>query len=222
MATKVQSKSLDDPAAIWVSRIVGHKRLSPDKLIPHPFNVRRHTAKQERLMLGLLESGGVMAPLIVSKRTMHILDGHLRHTLATRHGIGLLDVVLVDVTDEEELLILATFDAVGFLADLEKDAQWVAARAAMSMFGQEELSGWLSGFAPGDAIDHTAVVAAGDDFGDGSFGGVLRQFVFQMTIEEYEAAVPGLVAVMDREGLDDTVAAVYWLLDKYGEVPADG
>jgi hypothetical protein len=157
-----------------------------------------------------------MAPIVVSERTQRVLDGHLRHALAIRHGITLLDAVFVDVDEDGELLVLATFDAVGFMAELDKGLIWSASRKAMALWDDDELAAWLSSYAPKDtSMDHAAKLIEGDDLGDGDLGGVLRQFVFQMSIEEYEAAVPALFAVMERENLSDSVDAVNWLLDRY-------
>lgn len=167
-------------------------------------------------MLRLLLTGGYVSPVVVSLKTKHILDGHLRHKLALDHGIPELPVVYVRVTEDEELLVLATFDPLGFMAETKADLQWSVSRAALALVSDEELSSWLHGCAPADmTMDHTAALVAGDDVGAGA-GGVVRQIQFILSVDAYARAVRLLVEIMEQRGLEDTYEAVRWLVAEYG------
>jgi len=58
--------------------------------------------------------------VIVNKRTGNLIDGHLRCQLAAREGATTIPVVYVDVSEEEEALVLATLDPIGAMAATDK------------------------------------------------------------------------------------------------------
>jgi hypothetical protein len=100
-------------ASPWRNRIVGHGEEPPEQLLANPQNWRIHPAEQQQLLEPVLQTVGLVQQIIVNTRTQHIVDGHLRVMLALRHDVPTLPVVYVDLTPEEEQLILASFDTVG-------------------------------------------------------------------------------------------------------------
>lgn len=100
----------------WQSRIVGHGEMRPDDIVPHPDNWRRHPLPQSEAMLGILEEVGWVQDVVVNKRTNRLIDGHLRVELAQRQGETRIPVVFVDLSEEEERLVLATMDPIGAMA----------------------------------------------------------------------------------------------------------
>ena len=63
-----------------------------------------------------------MQRIVVNRRSGRILDGHARVEEAARRGEPQVPVVYVDLTDEEEALVLASFDPIGALADADPTA----------------------------------------------------------------------------------------------------
>jgi hypothetical protein len=106
----------------WKNRIVGHRDANPAELIPHEANWRTHPEGQASGLRAVLDQVGVVQDVVVSKRTGRILDGHLRVDMAIATGQPTIPVVEVDVTEDEERLILATFDALGGMANVNAEA----------------------------------------------------------------------------------------------------
>jgi hypothetical protein len=59
--------------------------------------------------------------VIVNKRSGYLLDGHLRVDLAKAERQPTIPVKYVDLSEEEEALVLATFDPVASLAYLDME-----------------------------------------------------------------------------------------------------
>ena len=68
----------------------------------------------------MLEEVGWVQQVIVNKRTGNLIDGHLRCQLAAREGAQTIPVVYVDVSEDEEALVLATLDPIGAMAATDK------------------------------------------------------------------------------------------------------
>lgn len=100
----------------WLNRIVGRGEEAPDQLLANPANWRRHTQVQQQLAAGLIGEVGWLRDVIVNRRTGHVVDGHMRVEVALRDGQAAVPVTYIDVSVEEELLILGTFDPVAQLA----------------------------------------------------------------------------------------------------------
>jgi hypothetical protein len=111
-----------DPRAPWRSRIVGHADVAPESLLVHPLNFRRHPAAQRRSLSAVLGEVGWVSGVIVNRRTDRVLDGHARLEEAIARGEPVVPVTFVDLDEDEERLILATFDAIGSLAETDPAA----------------------------------------------------------------------------------------------------
>jgi hypothetical protein len=110
-----------EPTAPWRNRIVGHRNADPNELKAHPMNWRTHPEPQAAGLRAVLDQVGVVQDVIVSKATGRILDGHLRVEAAIATGQPTIPVVEVEVTEEEERLVLATFDPLGGMAGVNAD-----------------------------------------------------------------------------------------------------
>ena len=64
----------------------------------------------------MLDEVGWVDDVIVNKTTGHIIDGHLRVQLALRRDEPVVPVKYVELTQDEENLILATFDPISIMA----------------------------------------------------------------------------------------------------------
>ena len=96
--------------AAWANRIVGEGYEAPDQLLAAPDNWRIHPREQQEALEGVLDRVGWVTRIIVNKRTGHVIDGHLRVSLAISRGEPTVPVTYVDLSDREEGLVLATLD----------------------------------------------------------------------------------------------------------------
>lgn len=112
----------------WKNRIVGQGEAAPEDLLAHPENWRIHPQYQQQAVLDALNTLGVIQNVIVNQRTGHLIDGHLRVTLALRENEPEIPVLYVDLDEDEERLALATLDPLASLAsrDNEKLASLLA------------------------------------------------------------------------------------------------
>ena len=96
----------------WQSRIVGYGNQDPATLVPNPENWRTHPERQEQAVGQLLGHVGWVQTVIVNRTTGHVVDGHLRAGLAVARGEETIPVAYVELSEADEKLALATFDAV--------------------------------------------------------------------------------------------------------------
>lgn len=154
MAKKQDPKQL----AIWQNRIVESGSRPASAYFAHDLNARRHPPAQRRTLRGALDTIGWVAPVIVSLRTDKTLDGHARIEEAlAKSDDEPVPYVKVDVTEEEERLILATFDPITGMAAYDQD------RLAQLLSGLQSESAALQSLLNELAIQHGADEDAGDD-----------------------------------------------------------
>src|SRR5665811_1014749 len=110
------------PITPWRSRIVGMEDVAPDQLLAHPLNWRIHSGPQRDALRGSLAEVGWVQNVVVSKRTGHVVDGHARVEEALSRREATVPVLYVDLSPDEEALVLATLDPIGAMAtaDTEK------------------------------------------------------------------------------------------------------
>lgn len=113
----------------WNNRIVEYGESAPDDLLANPHNWRVHPDAQAKALTGALDSVGWVAPVIVNQRTGFVVDGHLRVAMAISADEPSVPVAYVDLSDEEEALVLATFDPITEMA--VADESMLAALTAM-------------------------------------------------------------------------------------------
>jgi hypothetical protein len=105
--------------AAWRNRIVGHGDVAPADLVPNPRNWRTHPAEQQRALTGALAEVGWVAEVLVNRTTGHVVDGHLRIELALDRNEPTIPVTFVELSEDEERLVLATLDPLAAMADAE-------------------------------------------------------------------------------------------------------
>lgn len=103
----------------WRNRIVGYDTVDPKTLKANPSNWRVHPLFQRQALAGALKEVGWVQDIIVNRRTGYVLDGHLRIMLAKQNGEEAVPVKYVDLSENEERLVLATLDPIGALAEAE-------------------------------------------------------------------------------------------------------
>src|SRR4029079_2206509 len=117
-------------------------------LIPNPANWRSHPSEQQQAMSGALSRVGWVAQVLVNGTTGHAVDGHLRVELARTRGEPTVPVVYVELTEDEERLVLASLDPIGAMAE----AQTVALEELLA--GLESVDGELRELLDGLAAKH--------------------------------------------------------------------
>lgn len=105
----------------WRNRITEVGEESPSNLLANPRNFRRHPKHQQAALEGVLDEVGWVQDVIVNKRTGYLIDGHLRVELAMRHGVESVPVKYVDLSDDEEKIVLSTFDPISALATRDRE-----------------------------------------------------------------------------------------------------
>ncbi len=106
----------------WESRIVGHGDAAPADLVGNPRNWRTHPQAQRDALAGVLDEVGWVQDVIVNKRTGYLVDGHARVAVAAQRGETSVPVVYVDLSEDEERLILASLDPLSAMAEADDDA----------------------------------------------------------------------------------------------------
>lgn len=125
----------------YQNKIVRYGMADLDQLLFHPSNWRIHPSRQQDAVKGVLNKVGyVKEGVIINLRTSELwpagdrnvetmLDGHLRSKLAKAEGETHIPAIWVDLTPEEEDLILSSLDPLGALAVADnKKLQEIAAR----------------------------------------------------------------------------------------------
>ena len=107
----------------WKNRIIEYGEMPANQYLAHELNARRHPGKQREALIGSLNEVGWVAPVIVSARTGKLLDGHARiEETLTKDENAPVPFVKVDVSENEERTILASFDPITGLATYDREA----------------------------------------------------------------------------------------------------
>ena len=117
---KTKQNVKDETPKSWQNRIIGTGTEAPDQLLANPRNWRIHPQAQQEGLEAVLDRVGWVQNVVVNRRTGFMVDGHLRVTLAMRREEPEVPVVYVDLSPEEEDLILATFDPISSLAGTDR------------------------------------------------------------------------------------------------------
>ncbi len=106
----------------WRNRITRYSDEAPDQLLANPSNWRTHPSSQAEALVGVLGDVGIVQNVIANERTGYLVDGHLRVMEALKAGQPTIPVTWVDLSPEEEALILATLDPLSAMAGVDSAA----------------------------------------------------------------------------------------------------
>jgi DNA modification methylase len=103
------------------NRNIETRRVKASELLPNPKNPRIHGADQTSVLRGILEEVGLVGSFIgvETPQGVMLLDGHLRTETA---GDAEVDVTIVDLSPAEQAKILASYDRVTGMAELDPEA----------------------------------------------------------------------------------------------------
>jgi len=104
----------------WKNRIIETAEMKVSDLKANPKNWRKHPTAQQNALAGVLDEVGWVTQVIWNRRTGHLIDGHLRVDLAAKRKEKTVPVNVVDLSEEEEAMILATFDPISAMAEADK------------------------------------------------------------------------------------------------------
>lgn len=104
----------------WRNRITGHGEVDAKELAANPKNWRIHPKAQQDALQGVLKQVGWVQDVILNRRSGFVVDGHARVALAAAAGEK-VPVVYVDLSDEEEALVLATLDPMSAMAVTDEE-----------------------------------------------------------------------------------------------------
>jgi DNA modification methylase len=135
-------------APAWANRIVGSGEEAPDQLLANPANFRVHPKAQQEALAGVLDQVGWVQNVLVNQRTGHVVDGHLRVALAISRGEPIVPVLYVDLSEDEERLVLASLDPLAAMATTD-EAKLRELLAEVSV-DSEALMAMLAGLAPAE------------------------------------------------------------------------
>jgi len=105
---------------IWENRITRYGEAAPDQLLANDKNWRTHPQAQQDALEGALRKVGIVQNVVVNERSGKMIDGHLRVQMAINSGQPTVPITYVDLSNEEEALILATIDPVTGLAGTDQ------------------------------------------------------------------------------------------------------
>lgn len=102
------------------NRVVSQGEKSADEFNFNPLNWRKHSKAQLNALKAILDDIGWVQNVIVNERTGHLIDGHARIELALKTK-DFVPYINVDLSEDEEKLILATFDPISAMAEIESE-----------------------------------------------------------------------------------------------------
>lgn len=105
----------------WRSRITGQGAEDPTQLLANPANWRVHPGGQRDALRGSLDTVGWVQQVMVNTVTGHVVDGHARVEEAISRGEPTVPVLYVELTQEEEDVVLATLDPISALATADPE-----------------------------------------------------------------------------------------------------
>jgi DNA modification methylase len=135
----------------WQNRIVETADMAVKELKANPKNWRKHPTAQQNALAGVLDEVGWVTQVIWNRQTGHLIDGHLRVELAAKRKEKTVPVNVVDLSPEEEAMILATFDPIAAMA--EADRQMLQGLMQSIETEDEQIQALLESIARDEKID---------------------------------------------------------------------
>ena len=89
---------------------------------PNPQNWRRHPEEQKTALRAILRDIGWAGQVIVNRQTGNVVDGHARIELALEGGDGDVPYSEIDITPNQERILLSAYDPIGAMAETDRDA----------------------------------------------------------------------------------------------------
>jgi hypothetical protein len=216
----------------WKNRIVGEGFERPDQLLRNPFNARIHPKFQQDAIEGVLNQVGWVQKILVNRNTGHVVDGHARIEVAISRGEPQVPVTYLDLTPEQERLVLLSLDPIASMAitdaamqkelldSVQADENGLAAmldklRADTDAMLELEANMFQpKGGQAGEVLtgDDRGVGLTPEQKADNYNTTSIRQVIMYYQAEEYEAIVPRLAVLRSKFGLENNSALLFELV----------
>lgn len=134
-------------------RIKALRRVRASELKPSPRNWRTHPQTQQDALRGVLAEIGYADALLARELpdgSLELVDGHLRAEITPDQEVP---VLVLDLTEEEAAVVLATLDPLAALAEANQQA--LGELLASIETGSDALQAMLNGLAAEHGIDLT-------------------------------------------------------------------
>lgn len=126
-AAKKAHGSAGSEGVVWKNRIVKYGEVDLDQALANPDNWRIHPYEQQQALQGVLVDVGIVQNIIVNLRSgpewpdsergvETFIDGHLRASEGLKQGQKSWPATYVDLSPNEERLVLLSLDAIADLA----------------------------------------------------------------------------------------------------------
>lgn len=175
----------------WRDRIIGLERIPAHRLMDHAANWRLHPSAQQAAVAGVLEEIGQVGALLVYQSVRQgglcVIDGHLRKSLDPAAAWPCL---VLDVSDAEADLLLATYDPIAAMASRDE-------RALAALLGSVQTESAALAVMLRDLAADIGGPVAGDGGGDGGTpragaqGGGANDTLKVAAIREHYGVEPG-------------------------------
>lgn len=143
------------PYMPWQDRFIRHEIAPAGELLANPFNFRIHTRQQQAALEGSLETLQWIGAVKVNVTTGHIVDGHLRVTLALRKGENTgVPVDYYELTEAEEAQALLSLDPIAAMAATDKEQMETLLRQVNS--DDEKVQEYLAELAEREGLSNTS------------------------------------------------------------------
>lgn len=107
----------------WNSRIIGLEYKPAHQFLANVKNPRKHPASQREALRGSLDTLGWYDVVIENRQTGELIDGHARIEEAlTKDENALVPVLVVDMSQAEQDLALASHDFISSLAEYDRQS----------------------------------------------------------------------------------------------------
>jgi DNA modification methylase len=103
------------------NRIVSSGLANLDEIMFNPRNWRIHSKEQYEAILTSFHKVGWVQNVVINVTTGNLVDGHLRCIVASKEGETTVPAVYIEVSEEEEMIILMSLDPIAKMASTDKD-----------------------------------------------------------------------------------------------------
>jgi len=103
------------------NRITDFRMVKASELRPNPRNWRKHPKAQQNALRGILAEVGYVDALLartLPDGSLELIDGHLRAETTPEQEVP---VLVVDLDEDEAAKVLATFDPLGDMAEMDDE-----------------------------------------------------------------------------------------------------
>jgi len=103
------------------NRIVAHENADVSQIIFNANNWRVHPKFQKDSLESVLKRVGWVKDVIINSTTGNLIDGHLRCLIADANHEKTVPATIVELSEEEEKLMLASLDPISQMAVADKE-----------------------------------------------------------------------------------------------------